>query len=129
MKMLMCKNCCGYKYRNLLTCLYCFESCSDCNFSLSESNVTANKTVHWYCAFHISFNIFSCFCLIHCIFIHERCFKFFLPMRIDRKLKTRLRLTHCIKFYQFPSYVLYTLLGFLLLLLPFTRTQSTECRF
>jgi hypothetical protein len=92
---LLSKNCGRAQKSGLLSAHDCFEDCSDCDFCFTETNVTANKSVHWSFRFHVSFCLVDSQDLIGGFSISKTVFKFDLPFGVRGMLLkvTRIPLT------------------------------------
>ena len=75
----------GHEHRHLLAVSGSFERRTDCNLSLSEPDVTADKPVHRAAVLHISFHCLNCFFLIGSVLVHERRFEFGLEESVRRE--------------------------------------------
>ena len=58
--MLIRENCCGNKYRALLTVCRAFKSRTKCDLGFSEADVAAEKSVHGIRLFHIALYFIDC---------------------------------------------------------------------
>ena len=72
----------GHEHRHLLAVSGSFERRADCNLSLSEPDIAADKPVHRAVVLHISLNCLNCFFLVRSVLVHKRRLEFSLEESI-----------------------------------------------
>ena len=76
---LLSQNRCRHQHCALPSLLHHFESCTNGNFCLAKSHITADKSIHDLCTFHITFCCFYGIQLILRLLIRKHFFKLPLP--------------------------------------------------
>ena len=71
LEMLQCKNGSRHEHGHLLAVSHSLECSTDRNLGLTESHVTADKSVHWTIVLHIPLDSLYCLLLIGSILVHE----------------------------------------------------------
>src|SRR5690606_33686630 len=89
--MLKCKYSSWYQNSDLLSIIYSFKSCANCNFGLSEANIPAHQAVHRLFVFHILLNCSGSGCLVRSVFINKGGFQLMLKVGIGTKGKSFLQ--------------------------------------
>ena len=122
--MLQCEYRGRHEYSNLLSAEDRLEGCSQSHLGLSETNVTAQKTIHRHRAHHILFYFLYRNQLRFSLLVAELRFKFVLKLRVRRESKSRRSLSLSIYFDKILSYILNRSLSSRLLAHPFAATHN-----
>ena len=126
---LLCQNGCRGKICHLLAVLHRLESRTDRNLRLAVAHVTANQSVHYFMALHISLCGFNCKNLILSLIKREKLLKLSLPYRILAEGITVLLLTLGIQLHQVSCNLLYRTSDAVLRPCPFLTSKLVELWF
>ena len=126
---LLRKNSCRSKICHLLAVLHRLEGRTDCNLSLAVAHVTANQSVHYFMALHISLCGFNCKNLILSLIKRKKLLKLSLPYRILTEGISVLLLTLCVQLHQVSRNLLYRTSDSILCSGPFLTSKLVELWF
>ena len=126
---LLCQNGCRGKICHLLAVLHRLEGRTDCNLRLAVAHVTANQSVHYFMALHISLCGFNCKNLILSLIKREKLLKLSLPYRILAEGISVLLLTLGIQLHQVSCNLLYRTSDTILSPGPFLTAKLVELWF
>ena len=126
---LLCQNSCRSKICHLLAVLHRLEGRTDCNLSLAVAHVTANQSVHYFMALHISLCGFNCKNLILSLIKRKKLLKLSLPYRILTEGISVLLLTLCVQLHQVSRNLLYRTSDSILCSGPFLTSKLVELWF
>ena len=126
---LLCQNGCRSKICHLLAVLHRLEGRTDCNLRLAVAHVTANQSVHYFMALHISLCGFNCKNLILSLIKRKKLLKLSLPYRILTEGISVLLLTLCVQLHQVSRNLLYRTSDSILCSGPFLTSKLVELWF
>ena len=126
---LLRKNSCRSKICHLLAVLHRLEGRTDCNLRLAVAHVTANQSVHYFMALHISLCGFNCKNLILSLIKRKKLLKLSLPYRILTEGISVLLLTLCVQLHQVSRNLLYRTSDSILCSGPFLTSKLVELWF
>ena len=126
---LLCQNGCRGKIRYLLAVLHCLKGRTDCNLRLAVAHITANQSIHYFMALHISLCGFNCKNLILSLIKRKKLLKLSLPYRILTEGISVLLLTLCVQLHQVSRNLLYRTSDSILCSGPFLTSKLVELWF
>ena len=126
---LLCQNGCRSKIRYLLAVLHRLEGRTDCNLRLAVAHITANQSVHYFMALHISLCGFNCKNLILSLIKRKKLLKLSLPHRILAEGIAVLLLTLGVQLHQVSCNLLYRTSDPILCSCPFLTAKLVELWF
>ena len=126
---LLCQNGCRSKICHLLAVLHRLEGRTDCNLRLAVAHITANQSIHYFMALHISLCGFNCKNLILSLIKRKKLLKLSLPHRILAEGIAVLLLTLGVQLHQVSCNLLYRTSDPILCSGPFLTSKLVELWF